>query len=333
MTTTFNALVVNKEDEQFSVDIKKLSLDDLPEGDVLIKVQYSSVNYKDSLATIPNGNIVRTYPFVPGIDMAGIVVSSADPRFQEGDEVIATSYEIGVSHYGGYSEYARIPANWIVPLPEGLSLKEAMVIGTAGFTAALSVQRLLDNGVTPDCGKVLVTGATGGVGSFAVSILSTLEFTVEASTGKEEEVSFLTSLGASSIVSRHDVFDGKVRALGKQKWAAAVDPVGGEPLAALLSQIQYGGSVAVSGLTAGTKLPATVFPFILRGINLLGIDSVYCPMETRLSIWERLATDFKPADLNRFIQEEVTLQELPNALSIPLKGKARGRILVNCSGK
>lgn len=332
MTTTFNALVVNKEDEQFSVDIKKLTLDDLPEGDVIIKVQYSSVNYKDSLATIPNGNIVSTYPFVPGIDMAGIVVSSADPRFQEGDEVIATSYEIGVSHYGGYSEYARIPANWIVPLPEGLSLKEAMVIGTAGFTAALSVQRLLDNGVTPDSGKVLVTGATGGVGSFAVSILSTLGFTVEASTGKEEAASFLTSLGASSIVSRHDVFDGKVRALGKQKWAAAVDPVGGEPLAALLSQIQYGGSVAVSGLTAGTKLPATVFPFILRGINLLGIDSVYCPMETRLSIWERLATDFKPADFNRFIQEEVTLQELPNALSIPLEGKARGRILVNCSG-
>ncbi|WP_455661404.1 NADPH:quinone oxidoreductase family protein [Pradoshia sp.] len=330
MTTTFKALVVNKEDEQFSVNVQTLSLDDLPKGEVLIRVHYSSVNYKDSLATIPNGNIVSTYPFVPGIDLAGVVISSDDSRFKEGDEVIATSYEIGVSHYGGYSEYARIPADWIVPLPEGLTLKEAMVIGTAGFTAALSVQRLLENGVTPESGKVLVTGATGGVGSFAVSILATLGFTVEASTGKESEAEFLTKLGASSIVSRDEVYDGKIRALGKQKWAAAVDPVGGEPLAALLSQLQYGGSVAASGLTAGTKLPATVFPFILRGINLLGIDSVYCPMETRLSIWGRLATDFKPVNFDAFIHKEVTLQELPNTLSIPLNGQAKGRILVSC---
>ena len=326
----FNALVVNKEDEQFSVNVRELSIDDLPEGEVLIKVKYSGVNYKDSLATIPNGNIVRTYPFVPGIDLAGVVMSSDDSRFKEGDEVIATSYEIGVSHYGGYSEYARIPAKWIVPLPEGLSLKEAMVMGTAGFTAALSVQRLLESGVTPESGKALVTGATGGVGSFAVSILANLGFTVEGSTGKESEADFLTELGASAIISRDEVFDGKIRALGKQKWAAAVDPVGGEPLASLLSQIQYGGSVAVSGLTAGTKLPATVFPFILRGVNLLGIDSVYCPMETRLSVWKRLATDFKPDNLDVFIQQEVTLQELPDFLSIPLEGKAKGRILVKC---
>ena len=196
----FNALVVNKEDEQFSVNVRELSIDDLPEGEVLIKVKYSGVNYKDSLATIPNGNIVRTYPFVPGIDLAGVVMSSDDSRFKEGDEVIATSYEIGVSHYGGYSEYARIPAKWIVPLPEGLSLKEAMVMGTAGFTAALSVQRLLESGVTPESGKVLVTGATGGVGSFAVSILANLGFTVEASTGKESETDFLTELGASTII-------------------------------------------------------------------------------------------------------------------------------------
>lgn len=330
MTTKFNALVVNKENEHFSVDVQKLSLDDLPQGEVLIRTHYSSVNYKDSLATIPNGNIVSHYPFVPGIDLAGVVVSSNDSRFKEGDEVIATSYEIGVSHFGGYSEYARIPAKWIVPVPEGLTLKEAMVIGTAGFTAALSVQRLLDNGITPESGKVLVTGATGGVGSFAVSILSTLGFTVEASTGKETEAEFLTSLGASSIVPRNEVFDGKVRALGKQKWAAGVDPVGGEPLAALLSQIQYGGSVAVSGLTAGTKLPATVFPFILRGVNLLGIDSVYCPMEKRLAIWNRLANDFKPASFDVFIQEEITLQELPKKVSIPLQGQAKGRIIVNC---
>ncbi|MFJ8265059.1 acryloyl-CoA reductase [Peribacillus asahii] len=324
----FDALVVNKQDDHFSVGVQQFSLQDLPEGEVLIRVQYSGVNYKDSLASIPNGNIVKTYPFVPGIDLAGVVVSSEDPRFQEGDEVIATSYEIGVSHFGGYSEYARIPAQWIVPLPKGLTLKEAMIIGTAGFTAALSVQRLEENNLTPDKGAVLVTGATGGVGSFAVSILSTLGYQVEASTGKEAEQEYLKKLGATTVLSREDVYDGKIRALGKQKWAAAVDPVGGEPLASVLGQIEYGGSVAVSGLTAGTKLPTTVFPFILRGVNLLGIDSVYCPMETRLKTWNRLATDFKPANLEELIQQEVTLHQLPDALPTLLKGDARGRIIV-----
>lgn len=325
---SFDALVVNKEEDQFSVDIQKLTIDDLPEGEVLIRVQYSGVNYKDSLAAIPNGNIVKSYPFVPGIDLAGVVVASVDPRFKEGDEVIATSYEIGVAHFGGYSEYARIPAQWIVPLPEGLSLKEAMTIGTAGFTAALSVLRLEDNGVKPEKGKVLVAGATGGVGSFAVSILSKLGYEVEASTGKESESEYLKNIGASTIIPREEIFDGKIRALGKQKWAAAVDPVGGEPLASLLSQIHYGGSVAVSGLTAGTNVPTTVFPFILRGVNLLGIDSVYCDMETRLKVWGRLATDFKPTNLEEVIQQEVTLKELPQVLPTLLKGQARGRILV-----
>lgn len=329
MNQPFNALVVNKQNDEFSIAVQNLTLQDLPEGEVVIRVKYSGVNYKDSLAAIPNGNIVNTYPFVPGIDLAGVVVSSEDPDFKEGDEVIATSYEIGVSHFGGYSEYARIPSKWIVPLPKGLTLKEAMVIGTAGFTAALSVQRLEENYVSPEKGKVLVTGATGGVGSFAVSILSKLGYEVEASTGKESEKEYLQQLGATSIVSRDEVFDGKIRALGKQKWAAAVDPVGGEPLAALLSQIQYGGSVAVSGLTAGTKLPTTVFPFILRGVNLLGIDSVYCDMETRKKVWNRFATDFKPANLEQFIQQEVSLQQLPDVLPTLLKGQARGRILVN----
>ena len=327
MAENFRALVVNNE-EQFTVDVKELSLNDLPEGDVLLKVEYSSINYKDSLAAIPDGNIVKSYPFVPGIDLAGTVISSENPQFKEGDKVIATSYEIGVTHFGGYSEYARIPSEWLVPLPEGLSLKEAMVIGTAGFTAALSVQRLEENNVTPDKGKVLVTGATGGVGSFAISILSKLGYEVEASTGKESEHDFLISLGATSIVPREEVYDGKVRALGKQKWAAAVDPVGGEPLASLLSQIQYGGSVAVSGLTAGTKLPSTVFPFILRGVNLLGIDSVYCPMDTRLKVWNRLATDFKPANLEQLIQQEITLEQLPEALPTLLKAQAKGRTIV-----
>lgn len=325
---TFDALVVNKQEEQFSVDVQKLTINDLPEGEVLIQVHYSGVNYKDSLASIPNGNIVKNYPFVPGIDLAGVVVSSEDPRFKEGDEVIATSYEIGVSHFGGYSEYARIPAKWVVPLPAGLTLKKAMIIGTAGFTAALSVQRLQDNGVSPEKGKVLVTGATGGVGSFAISILSKLGFEVEASTGKASEQDYLTSLGASSIVPREEVFDGKIRALGKQKWAAAVDPVGGEPLAALLSQIQYGGSVAVSGLTAGGNVPTTVYPFILRGVNLLGIDSVYCDMDTRLKAWERLANVYQSESLEEFIQQEVSLAQLPEVLPTLLKAQARGRILV-----
>ncbi|MBD8027446.1 acryloyl-CoA reductase [Lysinibacillus halotolerans] len=325
---TFDALVVNKQEEQFSVDVQKLTINNLPEGEVLIQVHYSGVNYKDSLASIPNGNIVKNYPFVPGIDLAGVVVSSEDPRFKEGDEVIATSYEIGVSHFGGYSEYARIPAKWVVPLPDGLTLKKAMIIGTAGFTAALSVQRLQDNGVSPEKGKVLVTGATGGVGSFAISILSKLGFEVEASTGKASEQDYLTSLGATSIVPREEVYDGKIRALGKQKWAAAVDPVGGEPLAALLSQIQYGGSVAVSGLTAGGNVPTTVYPFILRGVNLLGIDSVYCDMETRLKVWERLANVYQSESLEEFIQQEVSLAQLPEVLPTLLKAQARGRILV-----
>lgn len=328
MTQTFNALVVRKEEDQFSVNIEKLLLQDLPEGEVLISVRYSSVNYKDSLASIPNGNIVRSYPFVPGIDLAGVVVSSTDIRFKEGDEVIATSYGIGVSHYGGYSQYARVPADWIVPLPVGLTLKEAMIIGTAGFTAALSVQRLEENGLTPNQGNVLVTGATGGVGSFAVAILAKLGYTVEASTGKESEHEYIKKIGAHSVLSREDIFSGKIPALGKQRWIAAVDPVGGEPLAALLSQIQYGGSVAVSGLTAGTKVPTSVFPFILRGVNLLGIDSVECPMDKRLTIWNRLATDFKPANLEDLVQQEVTLEELPATLPTLLKGEARGRTIV-----
>ncbi len=328
MSQTFNALVVNKEEENFTVKVQSLTVQDLPEGEVLIQVSYSGINYKDSLASIPNGNIVRSYPFVPGIDLAGVVVSSEDPRFKEGDEVIATSYEIGVSHFGGYSEYARVKADWIVPLPKGLTLKEAMTIGTAGFTAALCVQRLEENGLTPDKGPVLVTGATGGVGSFAISILAARGYQIEASTGKASESEYLKNLGANEILSREDVYDGKVKALGKQKWAAAVDSSGGEILASVISQIQYGGAVAACGLTAGTKLPTTVFPFILRGVDLLGVDSVYCPMETRAKTWERLSTDFKPTNLDDFIQQEVTLQELPDALPTLLEGKARGRIIV-----
>lgn len=327
MIESFRALVVNKQEDQFSISIESLTIKDLPQGEVLIRVHYSGINYKDSLAAIPNGNIVKSYPFVPGIDLAGIVVSSNDSKFKEGDKVIATSYDIGVSHFGGYSEYARIPSKWVVPLPKGLTLKEAMILGTAGFTAALSVQRLLEHGLSPEAGKVLVTGATGGVGSIAVSILSKLGFDVEASTGKESATEFLKKLGASSVISRSEVYDGKVKPLGKQRWAAAIDPVGGESLASILSQLNYGGSVAVSGLTGGTKIPATVFPFILRGIHLLGIDSVFCPMAQRIKTWNHLATDFK-INLEYLLQREINLDQLSDALQTPLKGQSKGRVIV-----
>lgn len=326
----FKALVVDKAGEDVSINIQQLTFEDLPKGEVLIRVHYSGVNYKDSLASIPNGNIVRNYPFVPGIDLAGVVVSSEDPRFHEGDEVIATSYEIGVSHFGGYSEYARIPAEWIVPLPKGLSLRESMIIGTAGFTAALSIYRLEQNGLQPGQGKVLVTGATGGVGSFAVAILSKLGYEVEASTGKESEHEYLKGLGAKTVISREEVVSsGRPKSLAKQRWIAAVDPVGGESLASILSQIKLGGHVAVSGLTGGASLPTTVYPFILRGVDLLGIDSAYCNYETRKEVWNRLAKEYKPDHLERFVHKEVTLEELPEAFPILLKGQAKGRILVN----
>ncbi|PLS17543.1 oxidoreductase [Bacillus sp. M6-12] len=324
----FKALVVDKTEKDFTLNLKDITLDDLPEGEVVVKVVYSSINYKDGLASIPNGNIVRSYPFVPGIDLAGVVVSSADSRFTEGDKVIATSYEIGVSHFGGYSEFARIPADWIVPLPDGITLKEAMVYGTAGFTAALSIQQLENAGLTPEKGTVLVTGATGGVGSLAVAMLAKRGYHIAASTGKESEHEFLRNIGAKEILSREEVYNGKIKALDKQLWAAAVDPVGGESLAAILSKISYGGSVAVSGLTGGTAVPTAVFPFILRAVNLLGIDSVNCPMEVRKPLWTRMATDLKPENLLEDIQKEITLEELPEALETILKGQARGRMIV-----
>lgn len=324
----FRALVVDKVGEDTSVEVKKLSFDDLPEGDVTIRVAYSSVNYKDGLASIPNGNIVKSYPFVPGIDLAGTVTSSSDSRYTEGQEVIVTSYDLGVAHFGGYSEYARVPGDWVVPLPEGLTLKEAMAFGTAGFTAALSIHRLEENGVTPEGGAVLVTGATGGVGSLAVAMLSKRGYHVVASTGKESEHDYLYSLGAKEIIHRDELTPEKVRPLDKPRWQAAVDAVGGKSLAYVLSTIKPQGAVAVSGLTGGVQLPTTVFPFILRGVNLLGIDSVFCPMEIRKPLWSRLGSDLKPDLLLDEIGQEVTLEELPQTLAKILKAEVRGRTIV-----
>ncbi|MBD8068526.1 NADPH:quinone oxidoreductase family protein [Bacillus sp. PS06] len=329
--TNFKALIVDKTESTFELNMKEIRLAELPEGDVLIKVAYSSVNYKDGLASIPDGNIVSSYPFIPGIDLAGTVVSSNEPSFQIGDPVIVTSYELGVSHFGGYSEYARVPAAWVVPLPKGLSLKEAMIYGTAGFTAALSIDALERNGLTPQSGKVLVTGATGGVGSMAVSMLAQRGYTVAASTGKDSEHEYLKRIGAAEVLRREETSPEKVRALGKQHWAGAVDPVGGKTLAYVLSTTKYGGSVAVSGLTGGAQVPTTVFPFILRGVNLLGIDSVNLPMDKRIVIWDRISTDLHIQERCEEISREILFEELPDVLPKILNGEVRGRTVVKIS--
>lgn len=327
MADSFRAFVVNKTDEAFEAGVKELSRDDLPAGDVLIRVAYSGINYKDGLASIPNGQVVRKYPFIPGIDLAGRVVESSDKKFRENDEVIVTSYNLGVSHYGGFSEYARVPAAWVVKLPRGLNLREAMTLGTAGFTAALAIHKLELNGLKPENGPVLITGATGGVGGHAISMFSNLGYTVAASTGKEAEHAYLQSLGASEILSREEV-SAEGKPLEKERWAASVDAVGGNTLAYLIRTTSYGGSIASIGNTGGPKFTTTVFPFILRGINLLGIDSAACPMELRLNLWERLASDLKPKNLAGMVEREIGLEGLPEATGQILGGKVRGRILV-----
>lgn len=324
----FKALFVEKLGEETSLNLKNITKEDLPQGDVLIRVAYSSVNYKDGLATIPNGNIVRNYPFIPGIDAAGIVAESTDVRFAEGDAVLVTGYDLGVSHFGGYSEYIRVPAEWVVALPKDLTLKEAMMVGTAGFTAALSVQALEHQGIKPEDGEILVTGATGGVGSMAVSMLKNKDYTVVASSGKQEAHAFLQEIGANEVISREEVVPEKIRPLGKMRWSGVVDPVGGQTLAAVLPNVKYRGAVAVSGMTGGINVETTVFPFILRGIQLIGIDSVYCPMAVRQPLWDRIATDLKPNQVLNAGIHEVSLEELTDVFPKILAGKMTGRTIV-----
>lgn len=331
MIAPFRAFVVNKTAEDFTAQVQELNLADLPPGEVLIKVAYSSVNYKDGLASIPNGNIVRKYPFVPGIDLSGTVAESSDPRFKAGDEVIVTSYDLGVSHFGGFSEYARVKADWVVPLPTGLNLKEAMAFGTAGFTAALAVHQLEKNGLNPQSGPVLITGATGGVGSVAIGMFANLGYTIAASTGKESEHAYLKELGATEILSREEVSAESARPMEKERWAGSVDSVGGSTLAYLLRTTKYGCSVAACGLTGGTAVNTTVFPFILRAVNLLGIDSVACPMDLRRILWERMAGDLKPRGLLDSIGQETFLEELPQVAASILKGGVRGRTIIKVS--
>lgn len=328
MSDSFNAFVLNKGDDGFSAGVQRLTRDDLPAGDVTVRVRYSSVNFKDGLACLPESPVVYTYPMVPGIDLAGTVVESSNPRFAAGQEVLAIGRDLGISQFGGYAEYARLSSDWVEPLPEGLTLKEAMALGTAGFTAALAIQRLEQNGLKPDDGTVLVTGATGGVGSTAISMLAGLGYEVAASTGKAAEHDYLKELGAAKILSREEVSAQSESPLGGELWAGAVDPVGGDTTAYLLRTTRYGGSVATCGMTGGFPIGTTVLPFILRGVNLLGIDSVQCPADVRAGVWQRLGADLKPKNLVESISQEIGLDEIPAVAGSILGGGVKGRTIV-----
>ncbi|SEQ19827.1 acrylyl-CoA reductase (NADPH) [Loktanella sp. DSM 29012] len=323
----FNALIVDKgEDGKTSAQVKQIGLDDLPEGEVTVAVDYSTVNYKDGLCIGPGGGLVRNYPHVPGIDFAGTVEASSDDRYAVGDKVVLTGWRVGEAHWGGYAQKARIKADWLVPLPDGLDARRAMAVGTAGFTAMLAVMALEDHGIKD--GPVLVTGASGGVGSVATAILSNLGYPVAAVTGRPESADYLRELGATEIVARTDLNETVKRPLEGERWGGCIDAVGGDMLARLLGQMQYGASVAAVGLAGGAGLPATVIPFLLRGVNLLGIDSVMQPFENRQRAWGRIATDLPMDKLDAMIQP-ATLSDLPELGADILKGQVRGRVVVD----
>lgn len=324
----FKALVVEKtETGQFVRNIKDRCLDDLPPGDLVIRVNYSSLNYKDALSATGNPGVTRQFPHTPGIDAAGAVVSCESSAFAVGDKVIVTGYDLGMETDGGWGELIRIPSSWAVRLPDGLTEKEAMVLGTAGFTAALSVLKLVRAGVKQSDGDILVTGATGGVGTVAVSILAKAGYRVVAATGKSSDELFLRNLGAAEIITRDQVTDGSERPMMKERWAGCVDVVGGETLAAAIKATRYGGTVTCCGLVGSTELPVNVFPFILRGVSLLGIDSVKCPADTRLEVWGKLAGEWKPEQLHDMVTE-VSLEGLEEKIQAILQGGIRGRVLV-----
>lgn len=324
---TFRAFRAVTDGDDVDRGVTTMSLDELPDDGALVEVHWSSVNYKDGLASTPTGRVARISPIVPGVDLAGVLAEDAD-SLPAGTAVLAHGYDIGVARHGGYAEYARVPADQLVALPDGLSARDAMVVGTGGFTAAISVVALQDHGITTDAGPVLVTGASGGVGSIAVDMLSNLGYEVVASTGKPEAHDYLTSLGASSIVERDELSATSKRPLESTVWAAAVDCVGGATLANVLKQIRYGGSVAASGLTGGAGLETTVMPFILRGVNLLGMDSVMMPIERRRAVWQRIAEDLRPSGLDE-IGHSITLDELDAVLAAILRGEAVGRSVVD----
>lgn len=327
--TKFKALVVEKTAEkQFVRQIRERSIDELPPGELLMRVHYSSLNYKDALSATGHPGVTRQFPHTPGIDAAGEVVSCADGAFTPGEKLLVTGYDLGMETDGGFGQYIRIPSSWAVRLPAGLTLRESMALGTAGFTAALSVLKLEQAGLKPDDGDILVTGATGGVGSMAVAILSRLGYRVTAATGKQADHAFLKDLGAASVIGRDEVSAGADKALLAERWAGAVDVVGGTTLAAVLKSTKYGGTVTCCGLVASPELPLNVYPFILRGVSLIGIDSAQCPRHIREEAWLRLAAAWKPARLSEAVSE-CTLVGLEEKVQAMLKGGMRGRIVVN----
>ena len=324
--TPFQALVVRQEEDSFIRSFETRQLDDLPQGEVLVRVHYSSLNYKDALSAIGNRGVTRRYPHTPGIDAAGVVAESADSNIKPGDEVIVSCYDLGMNTSGGFAEYIRVPAAWVVAKPALLSLKEAMSYGTAGFTAALSVYKMMQQGVRPEDGPVLVTGAPGGVGSVAVAILAQEGFQVTAASGKAAE-DFLSSLGAKEIISREQVSGGADKALLRPRWAGVIDTVGGEILAKALKTTKPCGTVTCCGNVASGELPITVYPFILRGITLVGIDAAECPLELRKKIWQKIASDWKLDQLAE-LSNEIPLTDVSDAIDRILAGKIKGRTII-----
>lgn len=326
--SSFKALQVSEAAEgRFESKIIERDIDELPAGEVLIRVHYSSLNFKDALSASGNRGVTRSYPHTPGIDAAGVVASSTVGEFAEGDEVIVTGYDLGMNTAGGFGQYIRVPAAWVIKRPQGLSLREAMILGTAGLTAALCIDKLEQAGLEPGEAPVLVTGATGGVGSIAVALLASLGYKVAAVTGKADQADFLTRLGASQIVERSALQAGVEKALLKEQWGGAVDTVGGDILFNVVKSLQRGASVACCGLTAGTHFQASVLPFILRGVNLLGVDSVEIPLVVKASMWDKLSLQWKLATLDD-LTHEIGLEQLPEAIERILAGGQVGRILV-----
>jgi NADPH2:quinone reductase len=323
----FTAFRIHKNDKTITSDFERISLDDLTAGDVVVKVAYSDINYKDALAATGKGRILRTYPLVGGIDLSGVVISSEDSRFGVGDKVLVCGAQLSEIFDGGYAEYARVNANSVVNLPDGMSLRDVMALGTAGYTAAIAIQRMEDNGQVPERGPIVVTGATGGVGSFAINMLSNIGYEVIAFTGKTAQEPYLKALGASQLINRHDIDMGS-KPLENAQWGGAVDNVGGETLAWLTRTTNVWGNIASIGLAGGFKLESTVMPFILRGVSLLGINSVEMPLSVRAQAWKRLASDLKPSQLNLISPTTIKFADLPGAFDAYVDGSVTGRTVV-----
>jgi acrylyl-CoA reductase (NADPH) len=321
------AFVVDRIGETVHGEVQEVALSRLPAGDVLIRVSHSSLNYKDAMAATGHRGIVKSFPHIPGIDAAGIVAESSDPRFRPGDEVIATGRAIGVEQWGGWSEYVRVPAHWVQPMPAGLTRREAMILGTAGFTAAQCIAAIVERDIIPEQGDVLVTGATGGVGSIAVQILSQLGYSVVAVTGKDSQRGWLMELGASDVLLRSEFIDSSTKPLLTDRWAAGVDTVGGQTLSTLIRSTEHRGCVAACGVVGGGDLPLTVYPFILRGVTLAGIDSAWCPDDRRAEIWKRLGSDWKPRGLDK-LGQDVPLADVWATVQLMLAGQTMGRWVV-----